>query len=311
MADDPMHGKTTAPTNQHTLDLLVQKNAKFTELELDFVTLTEMHFGKTGRVMSYKEADDEYGIDKLEYDDCVTNTMVLKALEERGISFKRVVVDMDNDTNTSDAGVNTNWRTRGLTAEQLVVANTMLDLLDTKSDKKKLQDLGVETKKYQNWLLDPVFSGYLRDRAEAMLGSAQHEASLALLDGIRQGNMKAVSMYMEYTNRFVPKQNQPQVLQTTDNQNFDLDVLLNDIIEIIVDEVNSPAEAANIADRLKGLMTKRAILSHMHSGSNIDPITDLQLNESLPVEPHLPKVAANRVMTPELMAAMEKVGFNT
>jgi len=90
-----------------------------------------------------------------------------------------------------------------LTEEQLTAANVMLDLRDNRSQKKKLQDLGVSSQKWQAWLRDPAFQNYLRQRAEGILGDNQHEAANALVDRVRSGDVNAIKFYYEITGRHV------------------------------------------------------------------------------------------------------------
>jgi hypothetical protein len=95
------------------------------------------------------------------------------------------------------------WKQWALTEEQLSCANVLLDFTDTRSRAKKLSELGITTAKYQSWLRDPAFQGYLRDRSEGVLQDNQHEAHLALVDRVSTGDINAIKYYNELSGRHV------------------------------------------------------------------------------------------------------------
>lgn len=118
--------------------------------------------------------------------------------------------------------------TEVLTEEQLTAVNVMLDLRDTRSQKKKLADLGIATQKWEAWLRDPGFQNYLRQRAEAILGDNTHEAALALVDRVRSGDTNAIKFYYEITGRYAPSK----------GTDINLPALLMRILEIIQKHVS-------------------------------------------------------------------------
>ena len=162
------------------------------EKEHQFCTFMLQHYLVTGAILSAEAALENFGLPVGTYTACIQNPEVVAALEERGIIFQRLGSD---------------WSSQSLTAIQLIVANSMLDLVDTRSQKKKLQDLGVSTHTYDAWLRDPVFKEYLMTRAENLLGDNGHEAHLALLDKVRSGDTKAITLYYELTGRYVKETN--------------------------------------------------------------------------------------------------------
>lgn len=265
MADDPLNGKTTAPTNEATLANLNKDAAQFTELELDFVTFVSEYYGRTGEVLDQKTAEEEFGLPKESFTKCITNPLVQQAFAERGIELRRFVFPDAEDNGTN------NWRMKGLTAQQLNAANFMLDLSDTRSDRKKLQDLNISNKVWQGWLSDPVFTGYLRDRAERMIGTSQHEAHLALLDKVRAGDVSAIKYYNELNGRFITRSDSPVGSNVS---GFEFQQIIGDIIEIIVDEVSDPLVGARIADRLKLLGAKRQMTNDVVNGPSGPSITE-------------------------------------
>lgn len=252
---------------------------KMTEEQLQFVTFIHQHHSLTGELMSQEYAGKEYGFSPPKYQRYMNLEVVKAALQERGIELARYIDQPDENK----------WLSSSLTPDQLLVANTMLDLIDTRSEKKKLQDLGISTSKYQQWLKDPVFSTYLRERAESMIaGELQHDALLALGDKVRSGDINAIKYYHEFTNRFIPVANRGA---GTNGATADIQGLLVRIIEIITDEVDDPLAITRIADRFKTLMTARTIAGQL-------------IDESEPIL--IPEISQARVLTPKMQELLEK-----
>lgn len=246
------------------------------------------NYSLNGSILSMAAAEDLLGMTESEYTELMNDTRILAALDERGVTLKSPV-GKPNDPNGNVVSIS-KWQEqvslKSLTPIQLIVANTMLDLIDTRSQKKKLQDLNVSTTTYNTWLKDPTFQGYLKERAEGMLGENQHEAHLALLDKVRMGDLKAIELYYEYQGIYT----RASASQVNANQvAVDVQNLLVRIIEIINDEVDDPNTAARIADKFKGLMQARTI-----AGELVQPTIEQ------------PEIASARVITPELQAIMDR-----
>lgn len=234
---------TTAPTNAGTHDKLKLEQA---QEYAAFVSLVLMHHGLTSEFLGPQTAKEEYDVDEQDYFRYMDQEPVIEALRAEGI------LKSHQKPETIILKVNDDWRDNALTPEQLKVANAMLDLVDTRSQKKKLQDLNVSTSKYQSWLKDPIFSAYLHKRAEDILGENKHEAALALMDKVRMGDTKAIQFYYELTGRYVSGG-----AASANTQAMDFQGLLVAILEILNDEIDDPQVAANISDRLKGLIGAR------------------------------------------------------
>lgn len=231
-----------------------------TEDELQFVTYCHQIYALEGSILSEESAKQSLMMPPKEYQRLMSDDRILAALEERGV---RPPVGTSNNV-VELKEWQKNLQVNSLTSQQLLVANAMLDLVDTRSQKKKLQDLGVSTQTYATWLKDAVFQNYLRTRAESMLGENQHEAALALLDKVRMGDIKAIELYYEmqgiYTRASASQVNAQQV--AVDVQN-----LIVSIIEIITDEVDDFQVAARISNRMKGLIQARTIANDLVNGN--------------------------------------------
>ncbi len=261
-----------------------------TEDELQFVTFCHQIYALEGTILSQESARQVLHMPPKEYDRLMASPLVLAALEERGVNAPPV-------GKSGEVVQLSEWsrklKLESLTPQQLIVANSMLDLVDTRSQKKKLQDYNVSTQTYNMWLRDPVFQQYMRDRAESMLGENQHEAHLALLDKVRMGDIKAIELYYEmqgmYTRASASQVSSQQV-------QVDVQNLIVSIIEIITDEVDDFATASRIADRMKGLIQARTIANELVNSHVASDGTVL----------HVPEVVKAPVLSQELRELIGK-----
>lgn len=229
--------KTEAPTNAGTYEALdeVINDKRLTEEEHDFVSLVDMHWGMHGELLSIAMAKESYQIAEGKFVAFMGNPNVRAALTERGVSFRGVELSED------DA-----WRTNAITPHQLLAAKSLLDITDTRSDRKKLQDLGIDTKTFNAWRRDPIFMQYMEKFATELLKGSEHEVSLALLDKIRSGDVNAIKFWYEFMGKWVPK---------TQNVGPEVNMqgLLTRVLEIILEEVKDGQVRARISERLLGL----------------------------------------------------------
>lgn len=274
---------TEAPTNEVTLANREQRGT-LTPDELDFVTIVHYEYGLSGTLPHSDFLQSEYKYDANTVLQYYSSEGVKAALSERGVELTKHEAELDlKPTNPGKPKLK-------LTPLQLVVANSLLDLTDTKSEKKKLQDLGISTKVYQSWLRDPDFSHYLRERAEAMIGDVQHEAMLALVDGVRSGNINHIKYYHSLTGRYV----EPSAA-SNGSSSHDLQTILIRVVEILNDEIDDPAVAARISDKLRGLVMGGAVAAALTSEPEVI----------------IPEIAKPREQTEAVKALMAKgVGYD-
>ena len=263
---------TVAPTNQATLDKVQQKH--LTPDQIQFVTIADYEFN-LGR-FNDEYLIEEYGYSKSELELLFGSDEVASALLERGIDVTRIRGTTEKHAKLSPI--------------QLIVANRLLDLTDNRSDKKKLQDCGVTTLQYSAWLSDPEFTKYMQERAEALLGSSQHEILLALMDKVKSRDTSAIKLALELTGRHVS--------QTGSNQStssHDISSIITRVVEIIIDEVEDQPTAMRIAERIQGL-----VIGGQVAGT-------IPMNEPIVK----PEIAAPRIITAEVQKMMDKgVGYD-
>ncbi len=269
--------KTEAPTNAGTYEALDERihNPALTEKQHDFVSLIVMHWDSYGELLTASRAAEDYNVPESKFVKYMGSSQVRSAIEERGVSFRGL--------DYSDK-----WRSNALTPLQLLAAQTFLDLTDTRGNKKKLQDLGIDTRTWNSWLRDPVFKDYLERSARKLRENSSHEADLALIDGLQRGNPQLIKLYFEMTGQYIPKSQQV-------GPDIDLQGLLTRILEIILEEVKDPQVAARISDKLMGLGTANNLATNML--------------EQPPIK--VPEVMPARELSPELKEMMDNgIGIN-
>ena len=186
-----------------------------TDEQYEFLNFLEQYWFEYGLIPTGNRAE-ELGIPKDLYTGSFRSQDFRDSCRDRGISLKGLEVIGD--------GTKAEWKNYMLTEEQLTVANTMLDRTDSRSAKKKLQDLGISTAVYQSYLRDPGFQNYIRTRAENALGDNQHEAHLALIDRVQSGDMSAIKYFNELTGRYVP---------SSGDKDVNVTLILMRVLEII------------------------------------------------------------------------------
>lgn len=141
-----------------------------------------------------------------------------------------------------------------LTSRQMAAASIMLNLVDRRSDEKKLRDLGISTEEWATWMQNNNFASYMRDRSEALVANSLHEAHMGLMRGVRQGSTSAISLYYKLSGRYDPDQ---------ENQ-VNVRMLIGRILEAIQKHVQDP----EVLNRLAVEMSQLAIEAGSPVGSS-------------------------------------------
>ena len=272
---------TEAPISAATTRANDFSKEKISIKQLDFITLMSQFYNIKGRLMTSEEAIKDFHFDLPEFTELIKDDRVQKALQERGVVQRRLAVVKEVDSDKSDSvdnSVETNqtaltqealtWKDKTLLPEQLIVANTMLNLIDGRSRKKKLQDLGISNAKFIAWMKDPIFYEYMRARSEEMLKENGYEAHLALLDKVNMGDMSAIKYYNELTDRY---KEQAAALNKEVVAQVDYRSIIVSIVEIINDEVTDPEMAMSISEKIKGLINANSVASQLIESQIIQP----------------------------------------
>ena len=189
-----------------------------TDVELDLVFFIERFHASNGMAPTEAQINMRFtGLNKDFFEAFKNSPLVKKSFKARGIIWPPL-----EDTFTS---------------EQMHAVAVMLDMVDRRSDEKKLRDLGITTRQWATWLQDDAFAEYLRDRSEKLLEHSIHEAHKGLLKGVRNGNVASVKALYEITGRYRPDE----------EQQIDIRRVLHTFIEVIQKYVKDPITLQHIA----------------------------------------------------------------
>jgi len=129
---------------------------------------------------------------------------------------------------------------KALTAKQIVCANLMLNLHDKRSEREKLQLIGISSQQYHAWLRQPAFVEFLRKRGEALFQSSDFIAYKSLVTNVKAGDNKALELFFQMRGIWNPR------LQVDIN----IDVVITRILEVVSRHVPQ-ATLALIANELE------------------------------------------------------------
>ena len=181
-----------------------------------------------------------------------TNQETKESAVSRGIAERAYALDPKNPGSQDSSANGANGASAKafpvdkypLSAEQLAVANVLLDFSDTRTHAAKLKSLGVPSTKYNNWLRQPAFSAYCRERAESLIDNTGQEAHVSLLKQVQSGrSLEAVKYYNQLTGRFTPGQ----------EAQANIAGIMVRIVEIVQRHVQDPEVIREIAREFSGL----------------------------------------------------------
>lgn len=183
-----------------------------------------------------------HGFSEATFKSALKSKDFLEALTRRGIQLDDGVNGNGNgQPSLAQSGSGTYdgaLKPRGLlTPEQLTAVNVILDFRDTRSQKKKLQELQISSAKWNGWLRQPVFQDYITRVSEHILADNLHESHLALMDRVRSGDIGAIKYFNEMTGRYTQAK----------NDKVDVASVLMRVLEIIQVHVHDPIILTNIS----------------------------------------------------------------
>lgn len=124
-----------------------------------------------------------------------------------------------------------------ISARQLAAVSAMMNLVDRRSDEKKLRDLGISTEEWSTWMLNKQFANYVKQRAENLVENSTHEAHLGLMRGVRQGNTASIQLYYKLTGRYDPDA----------ESNVNVRLVIGRVLEAIQKHVKDPSKLNALA----------------------------------------------------------------
>lgn len=141
----------------------------------------------------------------------------------------------------------------GLTDEQLYALTILQDPTDRRTTSAKLKEVGISMAKYQAWMRNPVFSGYLNTQAEHNIGDAVQMALNRLVGNAEAGDQRAIEKLLEISGRWNPQQQELQNART---------VVLT-FMEVIQSEIEDKALLARIHEKVRGKLDALTIVQSL------------------------------------------------
>jgi hypothetical protein len=91
-----------------------------------------------------------------------------------------------------------------LTAQQLMIANYLLNISDRRSEREKCEAAHITPQQLAVWKKDPTFNDYIQKRAEALFHESADVAYMSVIKNMKGGDMTATKLYLEMTRRYQP-----------------------------------------------------------------------------------------------------------
>lgn len=144
----------------------------------------------------------------------------IRALEKRGIPFRQ---------HTQEE----------LTPQQQAAALTVMNFADQRTNKEKLDQLGINEAQYYAWLNDPAFKALCAELEQNNKQNIRPIAVTEFAKKIHGGDWQAIKYYLEITGA------------AQDNETPQTEQLLRTLIEVIQKHVKDPAVISAIAQDIK------------------------------------------------------------
>lgn len=187
-----------------------------TEAERKLITYCEMQWMINSKLPSPDNLCERFGISPKKLQGMLSRGPVKASFEARGIPIGTVG--------------------HGLTAEQVLAINTVLNLADTRSERKKLSDLGIPAMKWAGWKKDPAFMAYYSELSNKAFLEAIPDSKMALVDNVRRGDLGSIKLFYEMTGVHDPNRGA-----------VDPRELMNRVFEIITLHVRDPQVLLSIS----------------------------------------------------------------
>lgn len=157
-----------------------------------------------------------------------------------------------------------------LSAPQLHIANSLLNINDKRSLREKCEASGITTNQLAVWRKDPTFNEYMQKRAENLFHNSDDIAYLNVIKNLQAGDLQAAKFYFEMTGKYQPSKNRGDV---------NIEAFLASVIEIIQYEVSDPATLERIADHFENLMSGKPVVLDRDSMPVAIPVRSMEVTE--------------------------------
>lgn len=197
----------------------------FKDRQEKLITALEMYWNEFGCLPSGgKLVEKGVILSEQEYLDLMEDEFVIRALDQLGIK--------------------TDEELQVLTPKQLAAVQVMFDFHDTRSDSKKLRDLGINSQTWDNWLKDPTFQKYLQVKIGNLFEDNTHEIDRALFLKARSGHTDSIKLLYSVTGRY-------KEIEAPKIGNVEAHVFLMKLFEVLQQNlIDQPEKLKAIADSI-------------------------------------------------------------
>ena len=151
-----------------------------TTSEKDLIKFYEFQWHLRHNVPTIEEVATYLKLSQVTVNYYLQRRQVIKALDQRGIPWKQHTQE-------------------DLTATQVAAALTIMNFTDTRSNKDKLDQLGISPSQYYAWLNDPQFKNLINNLADQNLRNIRPAAIGEFTKKINEGDWNAVKYWLETT----------------------------------------------------------------------------------------------------------------
>lgn len=152
-------------------------------------------------------------------------------------------------------------RSAGLTPQQIVWCNMLLNVEDARSIRKKATELGITISQHQSWMNNREFRTFLQNRAAKVFGAESWQVKLSLFANARSGDVQAQKIYLEMIGEYTPTS------RVDGNININVNLVMQQLLEVL--QVHcTPEQLLAISDDMAAIMEGR-IPPSLETSANI------------------------------------------
>lgn len=193
-----------------------------------FIAVTQQLVSEKQRFPTFKEYYDYLRLTKEDVMSLLADEVTQDLLRMRGISLPEESV---------------------FDPRSLAALFSYINPYDTRSLKRKLEDLGIELPEWNGWMRNPAFRGYLMNRTrELFTEDTLAAAQVKIAEGVAKGDIRHIKLFYD-----VKRQESEMAYQIQDTG-----VFLTRVIEAIQKHVKSPELIKAIAKEFEAIVENRS-----------------------------------------------------
>lgn len=197
-----------------------------TKEEWEILNCIEEFHLRAGKFPALSTIAKRTGIDQVLIVESLSNPLLQRSLEARGINFNLV----DDER---------------LKPVQLAAIQLLLNVTDTRNIKEKLASLGVKSATYQGWKKQPYFMAAYREASENLYGESLPEVHRSLVSNAIEGDLSSQKLVLAISGRW-------DTSKSVEGMNVQF--VLMKVLEVIQKHVKDKDALEAIAGEFEGLL---------------------------------------------------------